>query len=276
MTDASRANNRLPCRRRCAPNLRNGQTFAQVSMKTPTLRVKARQPRHAKTAALIGRRIMGGDLEPGAILPNAALLAREFKLSRPSLREAMKILAAKGLLSAAPRRGTIVRPRSDWNRLDHDVLAWESEVAPTPRFIRDLFELRRMVEPEAAALAAQRATERGPERDCGGARGHDDVRRPVGAVDRGRSRVPPRDPHPFRQRFSRHLRAGDRGLVARHLRGATIRPAVERAFHPVASRDLSKPSAIMRRRWRATAPSRIFPPPRTTRSTPWMTPAEAV
>ena len=126
-----------------------------------TGRLKPRQPRHAKTAALLGRRIMGGDLVPGSILPNAALLARELKLSRPSLREAMKILSAKGLLSATPRRGTIVRPRSDWNRLDHDVLAWEGDVAPTPRFIRDLFELRRMVEPEAAALAAKRASEPG-------------------------------------------------------------------------------------------------------------------
>lgn len=131
-------------------------------MKRPQpARLNAYVPRHAKTAAFLGRRIMGGDLEPGVTLPNAALLARELKLSRPSLREAIKILAAKGLLSAAPRRGTIVRPRSDWNRLDHDVLSWEAEVAPTPRFIRDLFELRRMVEPEAAALAAVRATEVG-------------------------------------------------------------------------------------------------------------------
>lgn len=119
---------------------------------------KAGLPRHARTAALIGQRIMNGDLAPGATLPNAVVLAREFNLSRPSLREAIKILAAKGLLAAAPRRGTTVRPRSEWNRLDHDVLAWEAEVAPTPQFIRDLFELRRMVEPEAAALAAVRAT----------------------------------------------------------------------------------------------------------------------
>ena len=104
---------------------------------------------------------MGGDLEPGATLPNAASLARELKMSRPSLREAIKTLAAKGLLSASPRRGTIVRPRSDWNRLDQDVLAWEAEVAPTQQFIRDLFELRRMVEPEAASLASVRATDEG-------------------------------------------------------------------------------------------------------------------
>lgn len=135
--------------------------FVPVMKRPQPARLKAHVPRHAKTAAFLGRRIMGGDLEPGVTLPNAALLARELKLSRPSLREAIKILAAKGLLSAAPRRGTIVRPRSDWNRLDHDVLSWEAEVAPTPRFIRDLFELRRMVEPEAAALAAVRATEAG-------------------------------------------------------------------------------------------------------------------
>ena len=122
---------------------------------------KARQPRHASTAETIGRRILGGDLPPGATLPNAGALAQQYKLSRPALREAIKILAAKGLLSAAPRRGTVVRPRSDWNRLDDDILAWEADVAATPAFIRDLFEIRRMVEPEAAALTARRITTAG-------------------------------------------------------------------------------------------------------------------
>jgi DNA-binding FadR family transcriptional regulator len=104
---------------------------------------------------------MGGDLAPGSTLPSASIMAQEYKLSRPALREAIKLLAGKGLVSAAPRRGTIIRPRSEWNRLDFDLLAWEAEEAPTPNFIRDLFELRRMVEPEAAALAALRATKAG-------------------------------------------------------------------------------------------------------------------
>lgn len=102
-------------------------------------------------------------MQPGAVLPNADLLAREYKVSRPALREAIKLLAGKGLLEMAPRRGTIVRPRDQWNRLDDDVLTWESGEAATTGFINDLFELRRMIEPEAAALAARRASSAGVE-----------------------------------------------------------------------------------------------------------------
>ncbi len=123
----------------------------------------ARRPRHTATAEALGRRIVGGTLKPGAVLPNADLLAREYKVSRPALREAIKLLAGKGLLEMAPRRGTVVRPRDQWNRLDDDVLTWESGEAATMSFINDLFELRRMIEPEAAALAAQRASSAGIE-----------------------------------------------------------------------------------------------------------------
>ncbi len=121
----------------------------------------ARRPRHRVTAEVLGRRIVGGSLAPGSVLPNADLLAREFKVSRPALREAIKFLAGKGLLDMAPRRGTVVRARALWNRLDDDVLTWEMGEAPNALFVRNLFELRRMIEPEAAALAARRATPEG-------------------------------------------------------------------------------------------------------------------
>lgn len=121
-------------------------------------KVAARRPRHAQTAEALGRRIVGGSLPPGAVLPNADLLAREYRVSRPALREAIKLLAGKGLLEMAPRRGTVVRPRAAWNRLDDDVINWELGEAPSATFVRNLFELRRMIEPEAAALAATRAT----------------------------------------------------------------------------------------------------------------------
>lgn len=113
------------------------------------------------TAEALGRRIVGGSLKPGAVLPNADLLAREYQVSRPALREAIKLLAGKGLLEMAPRRGTVVRPRILWNRLDDDVITWELGEAPNELFVRSLFELRRMIEPEAAALAACRATPEG-------------------------------------------------------------------------------------------------------------------
>jgi DNA-binding FadR family transcriptional regulator len=78
-------------------------------------------------------------------------------VSRPAMREAIKLLAGKGLLESAPRRGTVVRPRIAWNGLDQDVLSWQIGNGPNAAFVRDLFELRRMIEPEAAAGAAQRA-----------------------------------------------------------------------------------------------------------------------
>lgn len=119
------------------------------------------RPRHTQTAEALGRRIVGGSLKPGAVLPNADILAREYHVSRPALREAIKLLAGKGLLEMAPRRGTVVRPRAAWNRLDDDVINWESGEAPNAAFVHSLFELRRIIEPEAAALAAQRATSAG-------------------------------------------------------------------------------------------------------------------
>lgn len=109
-------------------------------------------------AERIGRRIVSGDLSPGTILPNLERLADEYSISRLSMREAMKLLAGKGLVRSTPRRGTIVRPRDEWSRLDPDVLVWQLGDAPNAAFVRNLFELRRMVEPEAAALAAKRAS----------------------------------------------------------------------------------------------------------------------
>lgn len=120
-----------------------------------TIQTGARRPVGA--AAVLGRRIVSGDIAPGTALPNLEDLAIEFSMSRLSVREAIKLLAGKGLVSSAPRRGTIVRPRHEWSRLDPDVLIWQIGTVPNAAFVRNLFELRRMVEPEAAALAAVRA-----------------------------------------------------------------------------------------------------------------------
>jgi DNA-binding FadR family transcriptional regulator len=112
----------------------------------------------ASVAAVLGRRIVTGDLTPGTTLPNLERLADQFAISRLSMREAIKLLVGKGLLSSAPRRGTVVRPRNEWSWLDADVLIWQIGEIPNAAFIRNLFELRRMIEPEAAALAAERAS----------------------------------------------------------------------------------------------------------------------
>jgi DNA-binding FadR family transcriptional regulator len=120
------------------------------------LDAEARLPTAA--AERIGRRIVSGDISPGTILPKLERLADEYSISRLSMREAMKLLAGKGLVRSTPRRGTVVRPRDEWSRLDPDVLVWQLGDVPNAAFVRNLFELRRMVEPEAAALAAERAS----------------------------------------------------------------------------------------------------------------------
>lgn len=105
----------------------------------------------------IGIGIVRGELEPGDSLSEDGLVS-EPGVSRTVLREAIKVLAAKGLVESRPKTGTWVRPRSDWNLLDPDVLAWQLESGPTREFLEDALELRRMIEPGAARLAAERAT----------------------------------------------------------------------------------------------------------------------
>jgi DNA-binding FadR family transcriptional regulator len=113
---------------------------------------------HGELVHRIGVQIMRGELGPGDAIP-ADELSAELGLSRTVLREAVKVLAAKGLVEARPKTGTRVRPRAAWNLLDPDVLAWRSEASPDGDFFRNIVELRRIVEPEAAKLAAERATD---------------------------------------------------------------------------------------------------------------------
>jgi DNA-binding FadR family transcriptional regulator len=82
-----------------------------------------------------------------------------FGVSRPVLRESVKTLVAKGLLSTKARVGTVVRERGAWNMFDADVLAWHLDAGIDKRFLGDLAEIRLAVEPRAAALAAARRTD---------------------------------------------------------------------------------------------------------------------
>ena len=93
-------------------------------------------------------------------LPNEAELGRELGASRTVVREAVKSLASKGLIEPRTRVGTKVLPSTQWNLLDLDVLGWRYGAMPPMQFFRELSEIRRMIEPEAAALAAERATRR--------------------------------------------------------------------------------------------------------------------
>jgi DNA-binding FadR family transcriptional regulator len=106
----------------------------------------------------IGVRIVNGELKAGDAVPDNGLVD-EPAVSRTVVREAIKVLAAKGLVDSRPKVGTRVRPRRDWNLLDPDVLAWQIEAGPDAGFLEQALELRRMIEPAAARLAAVRATD---------------------------------------------------------------------------------------------------------------------
>lgn len=90
--------------------------------------------------------------------PNETVLCQELGVSRTVLRESMKVLADKGMVEMRPRAGTCARPRSDWRLLDPDILAWQAEIEPDGRFLRDLCEVRLAIEPTAAGFAALRAS----------------------------------------------------------------------------------------------------------------------
>ncbi len=122
---------------------------------------EAKQPRkiHDFLADQLGSEIVGGAFPPGTLLPAEGELRKRFGVSRTALREAFRALNAKGLIVSRTKIGTRVRRKADWNMLDPDVLAWHLKTAPNEDFITDLFELREMVEPAAAALAAAGRTE---------------------------------------------------------------------------------------------------------------------
>jgi GntR family transcriptional regulator, galactonate operon transcriptional repressor len=113
---------------------------------------------HGHVVQAIGRRIVGGQEPPGTTLDLDALEAT-YDVSKTVVREALKVLAAKGLVDARPKRGTFVRPRSDWSLLDPDLLRWQFEDPSSAGLLDDLYEVRTIVEPAGARLAAARATE---------------------------------------------------------------------------------------------------------------------
>ncbi len=102
--------------------------------------------------------IVSGRLQSGSLLDNEIEASDRLKVSRTAYREAVRILAAKGLVEARPKVGTRVSALHHWHLLDPDVLTWIFVGEPDPHLIRALFELRRIVEPQAAALAATRRT----------------------------------------------------------------------------------------------------------------------
>jgi GntR family transcriptional regulator, galactonate operon transcriptional repressor len=112
-----------------------------------------------QVAQQLGRAIVAGRYAAGDLLPNETGLAGGVSVSRTAYREAVKILTAKGMVEARPKSGTRVAPRDSWNLIDPDVLHWQLSMNPSPRFIRELFEMRLIIEPKAAKLAAERRTD---------------------------------------------------------------------------------------------------------------------
>jgi DNA-binding FadR family transcriptional regulator len=110
------------------------------------------------TLDLLGEAIVAGRYAPGSVIPPEPTLCEELGVSRTVVREAVKSLVAKGLVSTGPKVGTRVLPPDSWNWFDPLVVAWQSKAGLTREFLRDLQELRRLVEPAAARMAAERAT----------------------------------------------------------------------------------------------------------------------
>lgn len=111
---------------------------------------------HGAIAQKLGAAIVSGEYAPGDRLEGEVAFSETLNVSRSAYREAVQVLVAKGLVESRTKAGTRVLPRSRWNLLDPDVLAWAFTGEPDIEFIRNLFELRQIVEPAAARLAAQR------------------------------------------------------------------------------------------------------------------------
>lgn len=113
---------------------------------------------HGQVVNILGERILRGELQPGDTIETTALLA-ELQVSRTVLREAIKLLSGKGLVDARPRFGTYVTERSRWQLLDSDVMTWRSIEDPDPLLVIELGEVRQIIEPAAARMAAVRRSD---------------------------------------------------------------------------------------------------------------------
>jgi DNA-binding FadR family transcriptional regulator len=124
----------------------------------PKSETKSKKNLHVRFARNIGERILLGEFAPGSLLPNEAAWCKTFGASRTVVREVLKTLTAKGLIESRPKIGSRVLPRTMWNILDRDVLEWHHAAVDRHAFIQSTQEVRRLVEPGVALLAAQKRT----------------------------------------------------------------------------------------------------------------------
>lgn len=104
----------------------------------------------------LGKAIISGEYNDDNPVPSEAVLCEQFDVSRSAAREAVKSLAAKGLISSRARQGIRVLPESEWNLFDADILSWIRDSNPSVELLREFSELRIAIETEAARLAAKR------------------------------------------------------------------------------------------------------------------------
>ncbi|MDP5040212.1 MAG: FadR family transcriptional regulator, partial [Paraglaciecola sp.] len=107
----------------------------------------------------LGRAIISGEYSNDSGFPSEAKMCEDYGVSRTSIREAVKMLGAKGLITSRPRKGIVVEPASKWNLYDTSVLKWMLESSPSLFVLREFLQMRMAIEPQAAALAAQFATD---------------------------------------------------------------------------------------------------------------------
>jgi DNA-binding FadR family transcriptional regulator len=129
-----------------------------------TARLPAEDGRNLTSSIVndLGLAIVTQTYRPGEPFPTEAELCLSYAASRPVLREAVKMLTAKGLLLARKRAGTLVQPEESWNLLDPDVLRWMLQRTFSIDLLIDFTEIRMSIEPRAASLAAHSAS--GPQR----------------------------------------------------------------------------------------------------------------
>jgi GntR family transcriptional regulator, galactonate operon transcriptional repressor len=122
-------------------------------------RVEAPENLHSRVTRILALRVLETDrASQRLVFPNEAELCQQLGVSRTIVREAVKVLADKGMVEVRAGSGTRATCRSEWNLLDPDILGWQAQLEPDGRFLRDLCEVRLAIEPIAAGFTALRAS----------------------------------------------------------------------------------------------------------------------
>jgi DNA-binding FadR family transcriptional regulator len=121
--------------------------------------IKVPENLHSRVTRVLALQVLEAERDSRSLVfPNETELCHQLGVSRTILREAVKVLADKGMVEARQKLGTCAKPRTAWNQLDPDILGWWAELGPDTHFLRDLCEVRLAIEPTASGFAAVRAT----------------------------------------------------------------------------------------------------------------------